>query len=72
MPHREGSGSCPTPTTIHQPAPHTALRRLVARQPVAALLMMVYTVNTAVSKYCCRAGAGSDAARHLAVRSGPT
>jgi hypothetical protein len=35
------------PTATQQPAPHSALRRLVARHPVAAFLVMVYTVNTA-------------------------
>jgi uncharacterized protein len=38
-----------TPTNIQQPAPHTALRRLVARHPVVSFLVMVYTVNTAVA-----------------------
>src|SRR5215207_9526125 len=37
------------PTATQQPAPHSALRRLVARHPVAAFLVMVYTVNTAVA-----------------------
>jgi uncharacterized protein len=32
-----------------QPAPHSALRRLVARHPVAAFLVMVYAVNCAVA-----------------------
>jgi membrane protease YdiL (CAAX protease family) len=37
------------PTAAPQPAPHSALRRLVARHPVASFLVMVYTVNTAVA-----------------------
>jgi uncharacterized protein len=37
------------PTTTQQPASHSALRRLVARHPVAAFLVMVFTVNTAVA-----------------------
>jgi uncharacterized protein len=37
------------PTATRQPAPHSGLRRLVARHPVAAFLVMVYTVNTAVA-----------------------
>src|SRR5205823_10626944 len=37
-----------TPTATQQPAPHSALRRLVARHPVAAFLVMVYAVNIAV------------------------
>jgi membrane protease YdiL (CAAX protease family) len=37
------------PTATQQPSPHLALRRLVARHPVAAFLVMVYTVNTAVA-----------------------
>ena len=37
------------PTATRQPAPHSGLRRLVARRPVAAFLVMVYTVNTAVA-----------------------
>jgi membrane protease YdiL (CAAX protease family) len=37
------------PTTTEQPTPHSALRRLVARHPVAAFLVMVYSVNTAVA-----------------------
>src|SRR5215216_6206491 len=37
-----------TPTT-QQPAPHSALRRLVAQHPVAAFLVMVYAVNIAVA-----------------------
>jgi uncharacterized protein len=32
-----------------QPAPHSALRRLVAQHPVATFLVMVYTVNCAVA-----------------------
>src|SRR2546430_17282036 len=37
-----------TPTATQQPAPHSALRRLVARHPVAAFLVMVYAVNIAI------------------------
>jgi uncharacterized protein len=38
------------PAAPPQPAPHySTLRRLVARHPVAAFLVMVYTVNTAVA-----------------------
>src|SRR4051812_10382627 len=37
------------PNTARQPVLHSALRRLVARHPVAAFLVMVYTVNTAVA-----------------------
>jgi membrane protease YdiL (CAAX protease family) len=38
------------PAATPQPAPHySALRRLVARHPVAAFLVMVYAVNTAVA-----------------------
>jgi uncharacterized protein len=37
------------PPATRQPAPRSALRRLVARHPVAAFLIMVYTVNTAVA-----------------------
>src|SRR6266566_3334804 len=37
-----------TPTATQQPAPLSALRRLVARHPVAAFLLMVYAVNIAV------------------------
>src|SRR5688500_8456996 len=37
------------PTATRQPPPHSGLRRLVARHPVAAFLVMVYTVNTAVA-----------------------
>ena len=36
-----------TPTATQQPAPHSAIRRLVARHPVAAFLVMVYTVSFA-------------------------
>jgi len=36
-----------TPTATQQPAPHSALRRLVARHPVAAFLVMTYTVYCA-------------------------
>jgi uncharacterized protein len=37
------------PAATRQPAPHSALRRLVARHPVAAFLAMVYALNTAVA-----------------------
>jgi uncharacterized protein len=37
------------PAATPQPAPHSALRRLVVRHPVAAFLVMVYAVNTAVA-----------------------
>src|SRR5438045_968257 len=37
-----------TRSTTQHPAPHSALRRLVARHPVAAFLVMVYAVNIAV------------------------
>ncbi|HEX2739995.1 MAG TPA: type II CAAX endopeptidase family protein [Rubrobacter sp.] len=37
------------PAATQQPAPHSALRRLVARHPVAAFLVMVYTVSPAVA-----------------------
>jgi membrane protease YdiL (CAAX protease family) len=37
------------PTTTRQPTPRSALRRLVARHPVAAFLVMVYAVNIAVA-----------------------
>src|SRR5829696_5914361 len=37
------------PPATRQPAPRSALRRLVARHPVAAFLVMVFTVNTAVA-----------------------
>jgi hypothetical protein len=33
------------PAVTPQPAPHSALRRLVARHPVAAFLVMVYAVT---------------------------
>jgi hypothetical protein len=36
-------------TATPHPAPHSALRRLVARHPVAAFLVMVYVVNIAVA-----------------------
>jgi hypothetical protein len=36
-------------TATRQPAPHSALRRLVVRHPVAAFLVMVYAVNIAVA-----------------------
>jgi len=38
-----------TPTTIQQTAPPSALRRLVARHPVAAFLIMAYTVSVAMA-----------------------
>jgi uncharacterized protein len=38
-----------TPTAIQQPAPYSALRRLVARHPVAAFLIMAYTVSIAIA-----------------------
>lgn len=34
-----------TPIALEQPAPHSALRRLVARHPVAAFLIMAYTIT---------------------------
>jgi membrane protease YdiL (CAAX protease family) len=37
------------PAATQRPAPHSALRRLVARRPVAAFLVMVYAVNIAVA-----------------------
>jgi uncharacterized protein len=37
------------PAATPQPAPHSPLRRLVVRHPVAAFLVMVYAVNTAVA-----------------------
>jgi uncharacterized protein len=37
------------PTTTEQSTDHSALRRVVARHPVAAFLIMVYAVNTAVA-----------------------
>ena len=37
-----------TRSTTQHPAPHSALRRLVARHPVAAFLVMVYAVTIAV------------------------
>ena len=36
-----------TPTTIQQSASPSALRRLVARYPVAAFLIMAYTITSA-------------------------
>ena len=36
-----------TPTATQQPAPHSALRRLVARHPMATFLAMVYIVSFA-------------------------
>lgn len=37
------------PVATRQSPPHSVLRRLVARHPVAAFLVMVYAVNTAVA-----------------------
>jgi uncharacterized protein len=37
------------PAATRQPAPRSALRRLVVRHPVAAFLVMVYTVNSTVA-----------------------
>lgn len=37
------------PAATRQPASHSTLRRLVARHPVAAFLVMVYAVNIAVA-----------------------
>jgi uncharacterized protein len=37
------------PTTTQPPSPHSALRRMVTRHPVAAFLVMVYAVNCAVA-----------------------
>lgn len=37
------------PDATHQPAPRSALRRLVARHPVAAFLVMVFAVNCALA-----------------------
>jgi hypothetical protein len=37
------------PAATRQPAPHSALRRLVAGPPVAAFLAMVYVVSSAVA-----------------------
>lgn len=39
----------PSSAVTQQPAPHPAIRRLVARHPVAAFLMMVYTASSAVA-----------------------
>jgi uncharacterized protein len=39
----------PVPAATRRPAPFSALRRLVARHPVAAFLVMVYAVNIAVA-----------------------
>jgi len=36
-----------TSTATQQPAPHSALRRLVARHPVAAFLVIAYSVESA-------------------------
>lgn len=38
-----------TPTATHQPTPHSPLRRLVARHPVAAFLIMAYTVSITIA-----------------------
>ena len=38
-----------TPTTTQQPAPHSALRRLVARHPVVAFLLMAFTVSITIA-----------------------
>jgi membrane protease YdiL (CAAX protease family) len=38
-----------TPAATPQPAPHSVLRRLVVRHPVATFLVMVYAINTAVA-----------------------
>ena len=38
-----------TPTAIQQSAPPSALRRLVARHPVAAFLIMAYTVSITIT-----------------------
>ena len=49
---RQGLGRRQTmsaPAAAQQPAPHSALRRLVARHPVAAFLVMVYAVNIALA-----------------------
>jgi uncharacterized protein len=37
------------PAAAQQPSPHSALRRLLARHPTAAFLVMVYAVNIAVA-----------------------
>jgi hypothetical protein len=37
------------PAATPQPSPHSALRALVARHPVAAFLIMVFAVNIAVA-----------------------
>lgn len=37
------------PAATRQPATHSALRRLMTRHPVAAFLVMVYAVNSAVA-----------------------
>ena len=44
-----------TPTATQLPAPHSGLRRLVARHPVAAFLVMVYAVNIAIALPAVRA-----------------
>jgi membrane protease YdiL (CAAX protease family) len=38
-----------TPATIQQPASHSALRRLVARHPVATFLIMAFTVSITIA-----------------------
>jgi membrane protease YdiL (CAAX protease family) len=38
-----------TPTATPPPAPHSAIRRLVARHPVVAFLVMAYAVESAVA-----------------------
>jgi len=38
-----------TLTATQQPAAHSALRRLVARHPVAAFLIMAYTVTVTIA-----------------------
>ena len=38
------------PAATPQPALHSALRRLVARHPVASFLVMVFAVNCAVAR----------------------
>src|SRR5688500_7400242 len=38
-----------TPAAIQQPTPHSALRRLVARHPVATFLIMSFTVSITIA-----------------------
>ena len=38
-----------TPTAIQQPAPPSTLKRLVTRHPVAAFLMMAFTVSITIA-----------------------